>query len=289
MTKGSASRCIFSLFVIIVAVLQLIVMVDAFAASTTTTTAAAASNGNNGGGGNDDDKRVVFVRHGQTYMNEYLGKGFTKWGAPNFSDIFDEDERERYYRDSPLSPTGIRQAKQLLRESAAKSSSCPLSECELIVTSPLRRALQTTHYGLEPKRGDVPVVALPEAAERLYLVSDLGRPVHQMRKEFDYVDFETGWEGKPADNWWYQPTGEHPEWRPSGEGQTYFCPGEPEAHFADRMARLQEWLRNRPESRIAVVCHWGVIDWMLGEGFANCEYREVALNHIQPRTALQKV
>jgi broad specificity phosphatase PhoE len=233
-----------------------------------------------------NSKRIVFLRHGCTYMNEYLGRGVS-FGEPGFSDVFDPDTERMYYRDSPLSKLGRAQAKAL-------GSTNPkfLKGCELIVTSPLTRALQTLDAGLWAPmstlgvQDQIPIVASPLAAERLYLISDVGRAVDELATDFDYVDFETGFVEHPSDLWWYHPPDDgHLEWRPVGQGQRYACPGEPEHAFNARMNRLYEWLRQRPERKVAVVCHWGVIKWMLGTDFGNCQWREVGLDDLKPARA----
>lgn len=229
------------------------------------------------------DKNIVFLRHGCTYMNEYLGRGLS-FGAPGFTDVFTGADYDRY-RDSPLSAIGQRQAKAL-----AQNRPSFLNDCELVVTSPLRRALQTLEIGIRPHLDEQPIIALPEAAERLYLVSDQGRPVEQLRQEFEFVDFTSGFVNKPVDPWWFHhkeddTTAECVEWRPAGQGQCYACPGEPPHVFDARMESLYQWLKGRPESSIAVVCHWGVIDWFLDDDFDNCQWRSVSLSDLESRRA----
>lgn len=226
-------------------------------------------------------KEIVFIRHGTTHMNEYLAKNAAF--SPNFSDIFDGDKQE-FYRDSPLSPLGQSQAKRLAARKPAF-----INECELIVTSPLSRTLQTMHLGIKPHlRDNMLVEAWPEASERLYLVSDIGRPVRELRSKYDYVDFDSGFGDVCHEKWWYRPTQEYEEWRPTGKGQRYACPGEPEKDFSERMVRLYRKLEQRPESCIAVVCHWGVIDWMLDMDFDNCQWRKVSWKDLKPK-ALDQV
>jgi broad specificity phosphatase PhoE len=230
------------------------------------------------------EKTIVFLRHGCTYMNEHLGRSHS-FGAPNFSDVFEAEEMHKY-RDSPLSARGIQQAQQL-----QKSRPEFVQDLDLVVTSPLTRALQTFELGVKDHVQDhVPIIALPHAAERLYLISDQGRPVPELQNQFPYVDFVTGFEtdnavgGSDGDSWWYQHQRDvrYAEWRPTGKGQRYACPGEPDHAFEERMLRLLKWLEDRPESKIAVVCHWGVIDWMLDVDFDNCQWREVSFDKIQP-------
>ena len=216
-------------------------------------------------------------------MNEYLGKT-VPFGAPTFTDVFQPHELH-LYQDSPLSPAGQKQAKSLRR-----TSSSFLADCDLVVVSPLTRALETLDIGLKEHLVDekadaktkTPVIALPEAAERLYLISDVGKPTSDLQKQFGYVDFEEGFgEHIDQDAWWYQPsTKAYQEWRPVGKGQKYACPGEPDEYFDRRMIRLFKWLSQRPEQKITVVCHWGVIDWMLDMDFDNCAWKEVDLQDV---------
>ena len=64
-------------------------------------------------------KTIVLIRHGCTYMNEYLSRPGSRWGDPGFTDVFSAEggqrggETDRFYRDSPLSPRGVRQAGRL--------------------------------------------------------------------------------------------------------------------------------------------------------------------------------
>jgi hypothetical protein len=55
------------------------------------------------------------------------------------------------------------------------------------------------------------------------------------------------------------------EWRPHGQGQYYACPGEPQDVFENRMTQLAAWLRQRPETCIVLVTHWGVLHYLSGE------------------------
>lgn len=232
------------------------------------------------------DKNIVFIRHGCTHMNEYLSSN--KFGSPGFTDIFENDD---LYRDSPLSPRGVRQAQTLATRLA--DSSCPeygnlLNELDLIVTSPLTRAIQTLEIGLLPHvkneengRPAVPVVALPHAAERLYLISDVGKSRQELHDKYGHiVDFHH--DGFHDEKWWFQHNGStnYVEWRPNSSEQRYACPGEPDEQFGSRMTRLFQWLNDRPESTIAVICHWGVLDWFLDADFDNCEMRKVPLRDL---------
>jgi broad specificity phosphatase PhoE len=274
-----------------------------FLTTTTVMKATAAAKQSHGNNSNDKDdkkqpratKQIVFVRHSTTYMNEYLGRSLS-FGAPQFTDVFDKDAKDLLplYRDTPLSPRG----RQLVQNTLARNRPAFCTrDLQLVVVSPLKRALQTFDIGIRPHllssksssklKSDnaIPVVVLPEAAERLYLISDVGTPVDELEQEYGYMDFGEIPEEKRRSWWWTPATstnGHYVEWRPVGQGQRYACPGEPRADFDARMMRLYQWLDQRPELNIAVVCHHGVIDWMLDMDFDNCQWRAVGFDQIRP-------
>eukprot|EP00547_Thalassionema_nitzschioides_P006477 CAMPEP_0194203016 /NCGR_PEP_ID=MMETSP0156-20130528/2914_1 /TAXON_ID=33649 /ORGANISM="Thalassionema nitzschioides, Strain L26-B" /LENGTH=219 /DNA_ID=CAMNT_0038928675 /DNA_START=158 /DNA_END=813 /DNA_ORIENTATION=- len=219
-------------------------------------------------------------------MNEHLSKPGCSWGSPNFSDIFSQELSDECYLDSKLSPQGLQQAKELAKRiQEDPSSDFSFSEVDLFVLSPLTRAIQTYELGILPNLSNrpTPTMALPLAAERLYLISDIGRPRSVLEKDYgDRIDFRSGFRqnsgGTLEETWWFDErliTKTYEEWRPNGENQSYACPGEPDDEFEKRMQDLYQWLSSRKESTIAVVCHWGVINWMLDADFENCEYRIV--------------
>lgn len=260
-------------------------------------------------------KQLILIRHGLSYMNEYIGANGISFGGPGFTDIFNTEDQESCYRDSPLSATGQEQARELCVDIESLLSQETLEDCDktrqnlqqclqhldLVVVSPLTRAIQTAQLALLPhitssnlaqQRADlVPFVALPLAAERLYLVSDIGTPRSALKRDYGtFVDFETGFpENLPWDQpwWWSLPQSgdnnqtEYEEWRPTGQGQQYLCPGEPYGAFEQRMAELCEWLNKREEATIALVGHFGVFEWLLQDTkteatkFGNCEIRVV--------------
>mmetsp|Transcript_98 Transcript_98/g.262 ORF Transcript_98/g.262 Transcript_98/m.262 type:complete len:380 (-) Transcript_98:1247-2386(-) len=291
-------------------------------------------------------KEIVLIRHGQTYMNEYIGNGGISFGQPNFTDVFREPEDQEKYHDSPLSDAGTQQAESLrskLRDlkddrpgalnalglmqlfdtpinesNSTRSNAHFLDDLDLVVVSPLTRALQTFEISLYEhitklgdNRSDVPILAMAAAAERLYLVSDLGKPRSELRFRYPFVDFDTAFaythddgiesseiisggacnEKECLDTWHFNPSEEitdgYVEWRPHGEGQLYACLGEPAEYFDRRMSDFYYWLESREDKCIAIVCHAGVIDWMTsGEEFSNCELRVQTFESLRPR-ALQ--
>lgn len=203
-------------------------------------------------------KRIVLVRHGISQMNIALCA--QPWGSRGFVD-------PAIY-DAPLTEKGM--------EQAARTEA---PEVELVVSSPLTRALQTAKrvFG-EARLGPEKALMLPLAAERVYLSSDVGTARSQLEGDWGHL-FSLAF----VDNeeWWYDgPQDDYDEWRPPG---TYLCPGEPQAAFIERMHRLLAWLDQRAESTIALVCHWGVIHALTGQDFENCQVRTVDFADLKVR------
>lgn len=252
-------------------------------------------------------KRIVFIRHGRTYMNDYING--VDYGTPGFSDVFDDPDDIEKYSDSPLAPRGIEQATTLFQQlkaldekqyGAVEALSLDpdqenlLDELDLVAVSPLTRALQTMEIGLYPllkkeSRQHVPIVAHPNSRERLYLCADLGKCRSELKQIYKYVDFDSAFDPSIGldDPWHWIPTADeeasYKEWRPHGEGQVYSNLGEIQTAFDQRMNDLYDWLESRDELTIAVICHYGVIDWFLQDGFENCELRIVPFDKLNPR------
>jgi broad specificity phosphatase PhoE len=230
-----------------------------------------------------DEKRVILIRHGCTHMNEYLSKPGSRWGEPTFADDWS-------LRDSPLSNRGISQARQLYHFCEDQNL---LHEIDLVVVSPLTRALQTLEIGVLPlfknrlKEKNLPlpkIIALPFASERVYMSSEIGSSVGELQKQFPFVDFEIGFSKTlhPSNEWWWTPSPGTvtEEWRPFGQGQVYINVGEPEQAFQVRMRQLYDWLANRQEKNIVLICHWAVLQFLCGHDFQNCEVKELTFDQL---------
>jgi len=163
---------------------------------TTTTTAAlpalnfffgndnGGKSGNSGGG--DDDKHVVFLRHGTTEMNVYMRTQCSYYSS--------EWEDPMTFFDTRLTADGAQGARRVAKQAAALSP-----RPELIVASPLTRALQTAELAFGPLLdAGVPCLALPLARERLFLSSDVGRDPRELAREFprwsaSLLEMRGGW------------------------------------------------------------------------------------------------
>ncbi|KAF2744651.1 phosphoglycerate mutase family protein-like protein [Sporormia fimetaria CBS 119925] len=151
------------------------------------------------------------------------------------------------------------------------------SEIDLVLTSPLRRTIQTAALSFGPTLSrDIPFVAVPEAQEVGHHRSDTGLAPSELQKELDTLfandalDFDIkklnldavkeGWNGKTG-YWAWDRTA-----------------------ISKRAADLRSWIFNRPEERILLVTHgaflhfltedWDVRDPMNSTAYHNCELRE---------------
>ena len=199
---------------------------------------------------------VMFIRHGRTEMNEHLSRPGNQWGAPNFLDPG--------LWDTTLTNVGEYQAKQLNEQLTVQLSG---RRVDLLVSSPLRRALQTAEIafaGIECTTYDVS----PLAAERCFLSSDVGSHPDVLRRTFR-PEWALGFDAL-SDEWWYRPVTPHDEWRPPG---TYLNVGEPDDTFYRRMRDLLAYLRSKLSSnqRVALVAHWGTIYALTGLSLRNAE------------------
>lgn len=248
-------------------------------------------------------KLISIIRHGRTEMNEVLSKH--RWGDPNFNDAELWDTR--------LTEIGQKQARQLneaLRDPNSKYAH--LLHADLIVSSPLSRALHTaqlafgdtrlfpvtsstssssstasssTHIHVDnkaPRR-----LVHPLASERVYLSSDTGRHHAELSDEFPHWDYTLL---QPLDKWWYHDPIFEPrrlkkgdnvngyvEWRPEGY---YAVAGEPTEVFRERMRALRQWLEDRSERHIVLVCHWAVARALTGSDLTNCEVKTLEISEI---------
>ncbi|GKY97369.1 hypothetical protein MPSEU_000695300 [Mayamaea pseudoterrestris] len=204
-------------------------------------------------------KTIFAIRHGLSTANEYMRKPGNQWGDPDFNDKTDID--------APLSEVGRRQARLLLNNKELFES------VDLVLVSPLRRCLQTYLEGVQPVCAKKAIV-LPLLRERVYTQSDTSSfSLQELSRQHPSLDFSEVLihENEP---WHYTPSaldGEYEEWRPNDAQQTYAVPGEPEHIFERRMNELGHWLQQRPETRILIVSHWGVIRHFTNKEAGNCQ------------------
>lgn len=126
----------------------------------------------------------------------------------------------------------------------------------LIVTSPLTRALQTAEI---IACGRVPVLVEPLIREWKLNSCDIGRPVSMLRREFPEFSFD-----HLAETWWYE--GDDGE-SPNPKGVIV----EPRTLFLDRVHRFRQWLQQHPGKCIVMVGHNAFIIHLTRRKLGNCE------------------
>jgi broad specificity phosphatase PhoE len=166
-------------------------------------------------------------------------------------------------RDPRLTALGRAQAALLPRAAVLLGR-----RVELVVSSPLRRTLETACLGFGGHSPRPIVIAHPDAQETGTHPSDTGSDAASLAAEFGAdVDVSLCVDG------WYrklEPYDMHARRRnPAG------CDA-----LRSRLERLGAWLRARPERSIAIVAHHGVFAHLVGVEMelANCEVVECALD-----------
>ena len=129
-----------------------------------------------------------------------------------------DDTRDECYLDTTLSQHGKNQAKLPQKQCASQQEVFNLTNyLDLIVASPLTRALQTFEIGLsrtitqshkkatKQLRKEHNIAASSLSAERLCSKSDVGKSTPLLKKSYPHVDFETGFQDNNHDEWWFAP------------------------------------------------------------------------------------
>ena len=182
----------------------------------------------------EENKKVVhFQRHGQGYHN-LLYKMMGEAGNP-VEDIYERDPKKNPFVreeliDSPLTSQGR-------DECLAKREEAKRLNPELIVVSPLHRAVQTAQLTYADRVGVVRFVAHDLCREELgLLMCNKRRPLSESIRDFPNVEFSMT----------------------SGEEDTLWMPNEREKPTAKSQrvySLLADYIQHRPEKEISVVGH----------------------------------
>uniref|UniRef100_A0AAV1UJA4 Phosphoglycerate mutase n=1 Tax=Peronospora matthiolae TaxID=2874970 RepID=A0AAV1UJA4_9STRA len=226
-------------------------------------------------------KTLYCIRHGESTYNEWR-----KTSLWNFSWMW---VRDPMIIDAPLSAKGKKQALELHEWIAAKQLE---EKIQLIITSPLTRAIETT-IGAFPDT-KIPIIVEPSCREMLDTACDIGRVPTDLAQQFllrGDIDFSL------LDPFWWLEMGKFPR---TGEGEA--LPANIVApKTADEVrllretdeeldARIREFvakLLERPEQHIAIVGHSSYFKRMLAMNrkLNNCELHETSFGDIQLRYA----
>lgn len=201
-------------------------------------------------------KNLYFIRHGESLHNAQI---LAKDGA------LSEDLR---YMDASLTQTGIQQASALKKKLAGIT-------LDLLVSSPLTRAIQTSLYATNGLKVKSPIVT-ELCAERLSYVCDIGSSTFTLSKRFPLLQFD---HLSPSNAWWWVPN-YVPSNLASDKTSYRFLiqhgAREPNSHFYKRVSQFWTWIDERPEQNIAVFAHGTFLKALISGPFmSNCELRLV--------------
>lgn len=186
-------------------------------------------------------KHIHLIRHAQSEHN-----------ARALS-VPDEEvvRRDPGMRDAPLSALGHAQAQALAAEISA------LPQIELVVTTPLTRAIQTMLAAF----ANHPALRLVEPLHRecLDAYCDIGRAPAALAADFPLLRFD-----HLPDPWWHTSTSATDPAAPPFAREDH-------ATLDHRISAFRAWLAARPEREIAVIGHSSFLRRMTGRDFANAQ------------------
>ena len=184
-------------------------------------------------------RKMLCIRHGQSTFNAAWAQ------SPCDPMLWDA-------RLSPLGREQVREARDAMRRHPV----------EVVLVSPLTRALETAVGVFDGHPSAPPVHIVPLLRERVENSCDIGRAPADLAAEFPALDF-----AHLPPVWW------HAEGAPDERGIHL----EPENVVRARAAEFRASLRARDERVIAVVAHGTFLWHLTGKALANCEVTEVEL------------
>ena len=183
-------------------------------------------------------KTVLCIRHGESTFN-------AAWRVNPVDPL---------HFDAPLSELGRGQVSQ----ARLTLERYPV---DVVLTSPLTRALQTAHGLFEGHPNLPPIQVVPLLRERVENSCDIGRAPAALAAEFPSIDLS-----QLDDAWWYK------EGQPDARG---ICV-EPIPVVQARAAQFKVDLLARTERVLALVGHGTFFYYLTGKVMVNCEVTELA-------------
>ena len=182
---------------------------------------------------------ILCIRHGQSTFN-------AAWATTGTDPL---------HYDARLSELGREQ----VRDTRASLLRYPV---EIVLVSPLTRALQTAVGLFDGHPGKPAMRIVPLLRERVENSCDVGRSPAELAADFPALAFE-----HVPSVWWHV----------DGVADERGVCLEPEAVVRGRVDAFRSLLRERPERVIAVVGHGTFLRHLTGRPFANCEVVELSL------------
>lgn len=189
-----------------------------------------------------DHGQVCFIRHAQALHNanlKFVGE-----------------------RDPNLTAKGLMQCEMARYNWAAEV----FDEADLLVVSPLQRALQTISILNGQNIDDSRFCISPFCSEFWSAKCDEGTPKEEL---LQYSPWIAGWSGFDAlpDNWW---------------------PSQKETDKNSRVCKFLEFLCQRPEKKIVVVSHGGFLSRIIGFHLPNVGHHVVSLPSLREKLEVIK-
>jgi len=166
-------------------------------------------------------------------------------GESTFNVLYEKTGIDLLHFDSPLSDEGFRQVAR------ARPAVADLV-ADLVVTSPLTRALQTAVGLFEDV--SAPVIVSEIHRERLGNSCDVGRNPSFLTAEFPNLSFD-----HLDEVWWHD-----------GEKDERGVPVEPYDLLSLRLSEFSRWINNRHEQTIVAVGHGTFFHRLTGQHMENC-------------------
>ncbi len=170
-------------------------------------------------------------------------------GQSTFNVLNDATGEDPLHYDARLSPLGHEQA-------AATGKALADSHYDLVITSPLSRAIQTAK-GIFGSR--VPMIVNASHSEWMTWSCSVGRQATELSSDFPDLDF-----AHLKGEWWHM----------GGPINAHGIACEPEHSLMSRVSAFKKMIASRPESHIAVVGHGDFFYRLVGRHMKNCELVE---------------
>ncbi|ETW05691.1 hypothetical protein H310_03410 [Aphanomyces invadans] len=213
------------------------------------------------------EKTIYFIRHGESTFNQWRVRSIL-----TFSWIFVKDPM---IIDARLSAKG-RQQVAVLKQTIHDMG---LHEVvDVIITSPLTRAVETTLGGFDGC--NIPIQISPLCREMLDTACDIGRQPHELAQEFGSLGIDTS---SLPDFWWLTSPSDATKVIPQSPAEVAQL-RESTADLDARIVAFLTELHALPYSNIAVVGHSSFIKRMTkaSRKLSNCEILVTPLTALLP-------
>lgn len=195
--------------------------------------------------------RLYILRHAQSLHNEWF---IRRLYTPSLWTTYDSK-----IVDASLSNSGTIQAKNL--ENQFKS--IPF---DLVICSPLTRALQTMNYSLGQR--NIKTIITPLIRERCDRLADTGKPLSELKKKYENYEFLHFM----SENWWETKKIQENDEEVKENNET----------VKQRANEFKNFLKTREEKNVLVITHGNFIRILLNKFIMsrNCQLISTTLDKI---------